>query len=122
MRLKKLRIYIMKIGFDFDGTITKNPFIFKILVESLQKDNDLYIISGTSYADKRMLLSELNSFSINENYFKEIILREESSTDVMVVSEWKKHIIDKYKIRLYFENRKETAIQINDLCNVCLFM
>jgi len=111
----------MNIGFDFDGTITKNPFIFKVLIESLKKDNDLFLISGTSEGERNNLIKELISFGIQESSFKNIVLKEESTSNVNEVSLWKKHKIDTLKIRLYFENREETANIVSDLCNVCLF-
>ena len=111
----------MRIGFDFDGTITKNPFIFKVLIDSLKINNELYLISGTSIKDKSKLIQELNTFGLSEMDFTCLVLKEESTSDVNIVSEWKKNKIDTLKIRLYFENREETANKIVDLCNVCLF-
>lgn len=110
----------MKIGFDFDGTITKNPFLFRILINSLiASGNEIYIISGTAEKDRLILTNELKSFGIINVPNSNIILKYEYG-DVADTTNWKFNIIDKYKIRCYFDNRPETIKKLNMLCTTFL--
>lgn len=106
----------MNIAFDFDGTITKNPFLFKSLIELLMPMYDIYIISGTAKKDQNKLLKELLNYNINID-LNNILLKDDYG-DINNTTEWKYNIIDKYKIRLYFENRLDTAQKIQELCTV----
>ena len=113
----------MIIAFDHDGTITKNPFIFKVLIDSLVKsEHRIYIISGTAKEDRYNLISELESFNISLIPGKIDLILKDTYSDIKETSEWKKEMIDRLKIRCYFENRMETAETIRDLCNVFLVM
>lgn len=108
----------MRIGFDFDGTITKAPHVFKLLIESLFSQNHtLFLISGTHVNLKHELISELISYGIEPNMFSEIILKDISG-DISDVTKWKYNNIDLLKIRLYFENRDETANKLSNLATI----
>ena len=108
----------MRIGFDFDGTITKNPAAFKVLIESLfAAGHELYLISGSSIQCADAIVKELNEYEINHLHFTHIILKPEES-DIATTSLWKYNIIDKNKIRCFYENRRETSAMISELCTV----
>lgn len=107
----------MKIAFDFDGTITKAPHIFKVLIKALKKNHSLYIITGTNVKDMNNLLIELQSYNIKPKWFKNIFYRDKPG-NLDEVSKWKAKILDEHKIRLYFENRQETCQYLSELCNI----
>lgn len=104
----------MRIAFDYDGTITKNPYLFKVFAEALKEKHELYIISGTNMKLYKELVSELSDMGLDEKWFR-IVLKPKDG-DLDDVTEWKKGIIDTYKIRCYFENRQKTADAINEFC------
>lgn len=109
----------MSIGFDYDGTITKNPYLFSQLIKSLQlSEHKIYIISGTREALRHELELELIEYDImlDSNF---IILKPEPG-DIDAVTEWKYDMIDKLKIRCFFENRAHSAKKINELCTTFL--
>lgn len=107
----------MRFGFDFDGTITKNPIVFKILIESLIKNNyDVYIISGTAESKRKNVVQELNSYGVKLE--KVNLILKETESDIYSTTKWKFDHIDKLKIRCYFENRNITANDISELCTV----
>lgn len=107
----------MKIAFDFDGTITKNPFFFKFLIESLiNNGSEIYIISGTCKKDRKKMLKEIKSYNIK--IFSENIITKDKPGNLIDVTEWKKKVIDELKIRVYFENREETSKLVSELCTV----
>jgi hypothetical protein len=109
----------MKIAFDFDGTITKNPTLFKVLIESLQSSHhDVYLISGTSEEKRAELLSELRDYGIS--FSSHSIILKPIAGNIHEVTQWKYDVIDKLKIRCFFENRRETAKKINELCTTFL--
>lgn len=112
----------MRIGFDFDGTITKNPYLFKIFIEALVKDkvNEIYIISGTAELDRTKLLSELSDYGILDLINNDNIILKQEDGNIDDVSNWKFGIIDKYKIRCYFDNRSETLEVVSSLCTTFL--
>ncbi len=105
----------MRIGFDFDGTITKNPFLFKKFIDIFRTAGiEIFIISGTAEVDRPRLLAELESYEIRIP--NDCIILPPQYNDVLETSTWKRDQIDKLKIRAYFENRIETISVINDLC------
>lgn len=109
----------MNIGFDFDGTITKNPWLFKQLIDMFRSVNgvrSVYIISGTSHADRHKLLNELKAFNITVN--PENIITKPESGNISDVTMWKYNLVDELKIRLYIENREETAVKLSELCTI----
>lgn len=106
----------MKIGFDFDGTITKNPAVFKVLIDALQiSHHDVYLISGTVQSERDKVIEELREYDISFSS-NNIILKPEVGS-LEEVTNWKFEMIDRLKIRCFFENRTETAKKINEICS-----
>lgn len=106
----------MRIAFDYDGTITKNPFLFKEIIEAMYKNgHELYIITGTEQKHRKQLMAELNSFGINKDCIEAIFMKPKKG-NVKNVTKWKCKVIDSIKIRCFFENREESAIKINNFC------
>lgn len=105
----------IKIAFDFDGTITKNPYLFSNLINALIMANfDVHIISGTAVEDKERMRDELSDYGVGLSSVTLIL--PDQYMDIKNTSLWKRDQIDKLKIRAYFENRIETISVINDLC------
>ncbi len=109
----------MKFGFDFDGTITKNPATFKVLINCLaaNEKNKLYLISGTAKSKYEDVCSELLTYDINPLIFTKIILKDQE-TDIDQTTKWKFQKIDELKIRCFFENREETCKTLSELCTI----
>jgi hypothetical protein len=105
----------MNIGFDYDGTITKNPHLFKEIILAFQlSGHEIYIITGTVENLRTKLNAELIEFGIDPESIK--IIMKPSAGDLKDVTTWKCGQIDILKIRCFFENKSYTAKKINSLC------
>lgn len=109
----------MTIGIDFDGTITKNPFLFKHLIELFQKNNDIvYIVSGTAEEHRNQLKQELYKYGIFVP--ESCIILKPTYGNLNETTQWKVSQVDKLKIRLFIDNNSITLDAIGPYCTTFL--
>ena len=94
----------MNIAIDLDGTFNRFPVEFKLLLNTLSKDNDIYIISGRKVSDM-----EKSKVELREVNFKEMILFPDEYQDSQErvskqIGRWKGEMCKEYKIDIYLEN------------------
>ena len=78
-----------KIAFDVDGTITKNPDLFKVIMKSLKERAIVYILTGNGndYMPKKKRLEQLESLGITHEYYDKLILASAKGKKALPVRE-----------------------------------
>ena len=105
----------LRIAFDFDGTITRYPHLFKEMIESyVSQDHKVFIVTGTK--DERIVIDKLREWG-----FPSIgILVLPEHKEYSDVPKFKREFCIINKIDLMYENNEFTAELIREVCPVFL--
>ena len=65
-----------KIAFDVDGTITKNPDLFRLMMKALKDWAKIYILTGNgnNYMPREKRLAQLESLGITPDCYDELVI------------------------------------------------
>ena len=105
----------LRIAFDFDGTVTRYPHLFKEMVESyVYQHHNVFIVTGTK--DESLVRRKLNEWGFPQMGI--LVLPEDK--EYSDVPKFKKNFCTREKIDLMYENNQYTAEIIREVCPVFL--
>lgn len=97
----------MIVGIDMDGTITKHPELFRILVKGLQAEgNSVHII--TCRLEPEAVVESLNALGIG---FDEVHTPVPEK-DFMTVGEWKAEVCREVGVDIMFEDSPDVLVSL----------